>query len=40
MTPLVTIQIMGLSAVLRHQIARRRLHTRLEQVEDTVVYFD
>ncbi len=40
MTPLVTIQIMGLSAVLRHQIARRRLHTRLEQVEDTIVYFD
>jgi hypothetical protein len=40
MTPLVTIQVMGLSSILRHKLARRRLRSRMERVEDTVLYFD
>ena len=40
MTPLVTIQIMGLSTVVRHQLARRRLRYHMDRVEDTVLYFD
>jgi len=40
MTPLVTIQIMGLSSVVRHQLARRRLRYHMERVEDMVLYFD
>lgn len=40
MTPLVTIQTMGLSSVVRHKLARRRLRSRMERVEDTVLYFD
>lgn len=40
MTPLVTIQLMGLSSVLRHKLARYRLRSRMERVEDRVLYFD
>ena len=40
MTPLVTIQVMGLSSVVRHKLARRRLRSRMELVEDMVLYFD
>lgn len=40
MTPLVTIQVMGLSSVLRHKLARRRLRSRMERVEDMILYFD
>ena len=40
MTPLVTIQIMGLSSVVRHSLARRRFRHRMEQVEDVILYFD
>lgn len=40
MTPLVTIQVMGLSSVVRHKLARRRLRSRMERVEDVVLYFD
>ena len=40
MTPLVTIQAMGLYSQLRHKLARRRLLYHMERVEDTVVYFD
>ena len=40
MTPLVTIQVMGLSSVIHHKLARRRLRSRMERVEDTVLYFD
>ena len=40
MTPLVTIQVMGLSSVVRHKLARRRLRSRMERVEDMVLYFD
>lgn len=40
MTPLVTIQVMGLSDRLRHSFARRQLRVHLERVEDVVVYYD
>ena len=40
MTPLVTIQAMGLYSQIRHQLARRRLLYHMERVEDTVIYFD
>ena len=40
MTPLVTIQVMGLSSVIHHKLARRRLRSRMERVEDVVLYFD
>ena len=40
MTPLVTIQAMGLYSQLRHKLARRRLLYHMERVEDTVIYFD
>lgn len=40
MTPLVTIQTMGLFAVVQHKLARRRLRYRMERVEDVMVYFD
>ena len=40
MTPLVTIQIMGLSSEIRHKLARRRLLYHMERVEDMMVYFD
>ncbi|MCI8423020.1 MAG: DUF1538 domain-containing protein [Lawsonibacter sp.] len=40
MTPLVTIQVMGLSSQVSHKLARRRLRIRMEKVEDTILYFD
>ena len=40
MTPLVTIQLMGIGDRLRHYVARRQLRVHLERVEDVVVYFD
>ena len=40
MTPLVTIQIMGLSSQVRHSLARRRMRWHMDRVEDTVLYFD
>lgn len=40
MTPLVTIQIMGLSSEVRHKLARRRLRVHMERAEDAVLYFD
>lgn len=40
MTPLVTIQVMGLSSVVRHKLARCRLRSRMERVEDVILYFD
>ncbi len=39
MTPLVTIQTMGLASQLQHKLARRRLRYHMERVEDVVVYF-
>lgn len=40
MTPLVTIQIMGLSTVVRRHLARRRLRYHMGRVEDEILYFD
>ncbi len=40
MTPLVTIQTMGLFSQVRHKLACRRLLYHMERVEDVVVYFD
>ena len=40
MTPLVTIQLMGIGDQLRHKLSRRQLRVHLERVEDVVVYFD
>ena len=40
MTPLVTIQTMGLYSQIQHALARRRLRYRVDRVEDAVVYFD
>ena len=40
MTPLITIQTMGLASQIRHKLARRRLRYHMERVEDMVVYFD
>ena len=40
MTPLVTIQVMGLLSIVRHKLARRRLRSRMDRVEDMILYFD
>ena len=40
MTPLITIQLMGLSSRLRHALSRRRLRVQLERVEDDMLYFE
>ena len=40
MTPLITIQTMGLASQIRHKLARRRLRYHMERVEDVVLYFD
>ena len=40
MTPLVTIQVMGLGDQIRHHLARRNQRIRLERVEDAMVYFE
>jgi hypothetical protein len=40
MTPLVTIQVMGLADQLRHALIRRDLCVRLGRVKDVVVYYD
>ena len=40
MTPLVTIQVMGIGSRIYRSITRRHMRYRLDQVEDTIVYFD
>ena len=40
MTPLFTIQVLGLAAKVRHQVARKRLKLRMENVEDCIIYYD
>ncbi len=40
MTPLCTIQVMGLVGSLKMKAAKRRLQERLKDLEDTIVYFD
>ena len=40
MTPLFTIQVMGLSSQVRHSLARKKMRYHMDRVEDTVLYFD
>ena len=40
MTPLVTIQVMGIGSRIYHGITRRHMRYRLDQVQDVIVYFD
>jgi hypothetical protein len=40
MTPLVTIQLMGVGDKVRHSLARRHQRSHLERVEDVMVYFE
>jgi len=40
MTPLITIQILGLSGSLRHKRMLKRAHDEFSQVTDDIVYFD
>lgn len=40
MTPLVSIQLLGLASVLRERAARRRLDHARRHTEDIIVYFD
>ena len=40
MTPLLTIQLLGLVSRLRREISSRVLVSQLERVEDCVLYFD
>ena len=40
MTPLLTIQMLGLAANIRKRIRKRKLIMQLKEVEDSIVYFD
>lgn len=40
MTPLLTIQMLGLSDRLMHRAKEKKRQIRLERVEDTIIYFD
>ena len=40
MTPLVTIQVLGLSSQLRKKLARRHIQLRVERVDDGILYYD
>ena len=40
MTPLLTIQVMGIGSRIYRDVSRRHMRYRLDQVEDTIVYFD
>lgn len=40
MTPLITIQVMGLYSRIRHRITLKRVSDELRQVEDTILYYD
>ena len=40
MTPLLTIQLLGLTSRLRREIGNRVLAAQLERTEDTVLYYD
>ena len=40
MTPLITIQSLGLFSEVKHKLASRRLIYHMERVEDTIVYYD
>lgn len=40
MTPLLTIQLLGLSGNIRSKVLKKRMTIRLSSVEDCIVYFD
>lgn len=40
MTPLITIQVLGLSGTLRHRRMLKKIHEEFSQIEDDIVYFD
>ena len=40
MTPLLTIQMLGLADNIRKRIRKRKLIMQLKEVEDSIVYFD
>lgn len=40
MTPLVTIQLMGLAGRVRKQLAEKALRLELSRAEDVVLYYD
>lgn len=40
MTPLITIQIMGLVTKMKEQAKRRYIEIQLNQLEDDILYFD
>ena len=40
MTPLITIQVLGLVGVLRRRAAHRRFNDEFSKIPDTVLYFD
>lgn len=40
MTPLLTIQLLGLVSRIKMQIEKKRIQAKLSDVEDTILYFD
>ena len=40
MTPLLTIQLLGLADNIRKRIRKRKLMLELREVEDSILYFD
>lgn len=40
MTPLCTIQLLGLAGRLRQRAQQKRVEARLEQIDDCIIYFD
>lgn len=40
MTPLITIQVLGLSGTIRHRRMLKKIHEGFSQLEDDIVYFD
>jgi hypothetical protein len=40
MTPLITIQVIGLYAQMKHRAQRRRTADQLSRVDDGILYYD
>ena len=40
MTPLITIQVIGLFAQIKHRALRRRTADRLSRIDDSILYYD
>jgi len=40
MTPLITIQVLGLSGNIRRRRRLKKVHDEFKQIEDDIVYFD